>query len=172
MNRWVLWAATARGSNRFGMPINGRQFYDVHVEADEVHQYLAVNELVGGLLESEPEQATAVMFGARAVSLDRKCFRRAMSSSAWKSGLELIVAVVSEGHDPRLTASSSPTTMTQSMEAPLILKAPSIGSLIWPQAAGYLEFGVGTGRIAIPLAEQGLDVWGVDGSPDMLKRLR
>ena len=27
-----------------------------------------------------------------------------------------------------------------------------------------LEFGVGTGRIALPLAERGLDVWGVDGS--------
>ena len=35
-----------------------------------------------------------------------------------------------------------------------------------------LEFGVGTGRIALPLAERGLDVWGVDGSPDMLKILQ
>jgi SAM-dependent methyltransferase len=35
-----------------------------------------------------------------------------------------------------------------------------------------LEFGVGTGRIALPLAERGLDVWGVDGSPDMLKLLK
>jgi SAM-dependent methyltransferase len=41
-------------------------------------------------------------------------------------------------------------------------------------AAGgrVLELGVGTGRIAIPLAERSLDVWGVDGSPDMLQRLR
>jgi SAM-dependent methyltransferase len=35
-----------------------------------------------------------------------------------------------------------------------------------------LEFGVGTGRIALPLAERSLDVWGVDGSQDMLERLR
>ena len=35
-----------------------------------------------------------------------------------------------------------------------------------------LEFGVGTGRIALPLADKGLDVWGVDGSPDMLKILK
>lgn len=34
-----------------------------------------------------------------------------------------------------------------------------------------LEFGVGTGRIAVPLAEQSLDVWGVDGSQAMLDRL-
>jgi SAM-dependent methyltransferase len=31
-----------------------------------------------------------------------------------------------------------------------------------------LEFGVGTGRIALPLAGRGLDVWGVDGSSEML----
>jgi len=34
-----------------------------------------------------------------------------------------------------------------------------------------LEFGVGTGRIAVPLAGRGLDVWGVDGSQGMLDRL-
>ncbi len=35
-----------------------------------------------------------------------------------------------------------------------------------------LELGVGTGRLAIPLAGQGLEVWGVDSSPAMLARLR
>ena len=41
-------------------------------------------------------------------------------------------------------------------------------------AAGgrVLEFGVGTGRIALPLADRGLDVWVIDGSPGMLERLR
>jgi SAM-dependent methyltransferase len=34
-----------------------------------------------------------------------------------------------------------------------------------------LEFGVGTGRIAIPLSQRSLDVWGVDGSPAMLGQL-
>jgi SAM-dependent methyltransferase len=34
-----------------------------------------------------------------------------------------------------------------------------------------LEFGVGTGRVALPLAQQGLDVWGIDGSSEMLERL-
>ncbi len=40
-------------------------------------------------------------------------------------------------------------------------------------AAGraVLELGVGTGRLAIPLAEQGLHVWGVDSSAAMLDRL-
>lgn len=34
-----------------------------------------------------------------------------------------------------------------------------------------LELGVGTGRLAIPLAERGCDVTGVDASPDMLSVL-
>jgi SAM-dependent methyltransferase len=35
-----------------------------------------------------------------------------------------------------------------------------------------LELGIGTGRLAIPLAERGLEVWGVDASDAMLARLR
>ncbi len=35
-----------------------------------------------------------------------------------------------------------------------------------------LELGVGTGKLAIPLAERGLEVHGVDSSPAMLDRLR
>jgi SAM-dependent methyltransferase len=35
-----------------------------------------------------------------------------------------------------------------------------------------LELGVGTGRLAIPLAERGFEVWGLDASPAMLDRLR
>ncbi|HTN79451.1 MAG TPA: class I SAM-dependent methyltransferase [Acidimicrobiales bacterium] len=35
-----------------------------------------------------------------------------------------------------------------------------------------LELGVGTGKLAIPLAARGLEVWGLDSSPAMLERLR
>lgn len=35
-----------------------------------------------------------------------------------------------------------------------------------------LEFAVGTGRIALPLAGRGVDVHGIDLSPDMVERLR
>ncbi len=44
--------------------------------------------------------------------------------------------------------------------------------------AGYanggavLEFGIGTGRIALPLAATGLHVDGIDGSPEMVEQLR
>jgi SAM-dependent methyltransferase len=35
-----------------------------------------------------------------------------------------------------------------------------------------LELGVGTGRLALPLLQRGLEVTGVDASPEMLERLR
>ncbi|HEX8771396.1 MAG TPA: class I SAM-dependent methyltransferase [Acidimicrobiales bacterium] len=35
-----------------------------------------------------------------------------------------------------------------------------------------LELGIGTGRVALPLAERGLEVQGVDSSPDMVAALR
>src|SRR5438270_4953447 len=35
-----------------------------------------------------------------------------------------------------------------------------------------LELGIGTGRIALPLAERGIRVHGIDLSPDMVERLR
>jgi len=79
MRRYSSWLES------LGVPISGRQFYEAHVTADEVHQYLAVNELVGGLLEAEPEQAGAVMFGARAVGLIESTFANYVVS-AWKRG--------------------------------------------------------------------------------------
>jgi SAM-dependent methyltransferase len=41
-------------------------------------------------------------------------------------------------------------------------------------AAGgpILEFGIGTGRLALPLIERGVDVHGIDGSPEMINVLR
>jgi SAM-dependent methyltransferase len=38
--------------------------------------------------------------------------------------------------------------------------------------APVLELGIGSGRLALPLAATGLDVWGVDASPAMVARLR
>jgi hypothetical protein len=60
-------ARYARGLERLGVPPSGRRFYDVHVQADQVHQHLAVDGMVGGLLAHEPELAADVVFGARAL---------------------------------------------------------------------------------------------------------
>jgi ubiquinone/menaquinone biosynthesis C-methylase UbiE len=38
------------------------------------------------------------------------------------------------------------------------------------QDGGALEFGIGTGRIALPLAERGVRVVGIDNSEAMLSR--
>jgi SAM-dependent methyltransferase len=35
-----------------------------------------------------------------------------------------------------------------------------------------LEFGIGTGRVALPLSERGVEVWGIDISADMINQLR
>jgi SAM-dependent methyltransferase len=45
-------------------------------------------------------------------------------------------------------------------------------ALAGPRSGRLLELGVGTGRLAIPLAAAGMDVHGVDTSPAMLDRLR
>ena len=47
-----------------------------------------------------------------------------------------------------------------------------LAELRLPDGSPALELGVGTGRIAVPLAERSGPVVGVDGSPDMLARLR
>ncbi len=78
MGRYSSWLQS------LGVPPKGRRFYDVHVEADEVHQYVAVDELVGGFLEAEPEQSDAVIFGARAAALVESAFA-AHLVLAWKS---------------------------------------------------------------------------------------
>jgi hypothetical protein len=53
---------------RMGAGPAARRFYDVHVTADEVHQHVALDELVGGLVEQEPARAGEILFGARALA--------------------------------------------------------------------------------------------------------
>jgi SAM-dependent methyltransferase len=42
----------------------------------------------------------------------------------------------------------------------------------WAGGGSALEFGIGTGRIALPLAARGVPVHGIDLSPDMVAQLR
>src|SRR5690606_13553239 len=53
------------------------------------------------------------------------------------------------------------------------LPAPVLSRLL-ELAGGHpvLDLGVGTGRVAIPVARSGREVWGVDASQAMLQRLR
>ena len=77
MARYSAWLES------LGVPDRGRRFYDVHVEADEEHQYVAIDELVGGLLKAEPLQAGAVLFGTKTLALVERTFAEHVVS-AWK----------------------------------------------------------------------------------------
>ncbi len=79
MTRYSAWLAS------LGVPATGRRFYDVHVQADQIHQHIAVDDLVGGFLESEPDQADEVLFGARALALLEADFAGHLVES-WEAG--------------------------------------------------------------------------------------
>jgi hypothetical protein len=57
-----------RWMDDLGVDPSGRSFYDVHVEADEHHQHMAADGMVGGLVRDEPALAADVIFGARALA--------------------------------------------------------------------------------------------------------
>lgn len=61
---------------RLGVGDDGRRFYDVHVQADRIHQHLASDGMVGGLLREEPELAPDVLFGAAALGRVEARFTR------------------------------------------------------------------------------------------------
>jgi hypothetical protein len=52
---------------RLGVPECGRRFYDVHVEADVLHEKIALDEMVDGFAAAEPHLGDQVLFGARAL---------------------------------------------------------------------------------------------------------
>jgi Iron-containing redox enzyme len=54
----------AQGLHRLGFPPEMVAYYEEHVEADAVHEQLAVRTIVGGLLADEPELEDDVWFGA------------------------------------------------------------------------------------------------------------
>ena len=54
----------AKGLDRLGFPAEMIEYYTEHVEADAVHEQLAVRTICGTLLEDEPELHDDVYFGA------------------------------------------------------------------------------------------------------------
>ncbi|WP_457205400.1 iron-containing redox enzyme family protein [Nocardioides sp. P5_C9_2] len=53
-----------QGFERLGIPPEMRAYYDEHVEADSVHDQVAVREICGTLVTNEPALAEDVLFGA------------------------------------------------------------------------------------------------------------
>jgi pyrroloquinoline quinone (PQQ) biosynthesis protein C len=56
----------SRGLRRLGFPEVAADYFDEHVEADAVHEQLAVRGIVGSLLRQDPHLAADVAFGAAA----------------------------------------------------------------------------------------------------------
>jgi hypothetical protein len=54
---------------RMGIGAEGRRFYDVHVAANTRHGAIALNRMVAGLIEVEPQLGADLLFGATAVLL-------------------------------------------------------------------------------------------------------
>jgi hypothetical protein len=75
----------ARALARMGADATARRFYDVHVTADEVHQHVALDAMVAGLVEHEPTVAGEVLFGARALTEIEGRFTRRLLDS-WEAG--------------------------------------------------------------------------------------
>lgn len=54
----------AAGIRRVGLAEEMADYYDEHVEADAVHEQLALRQICGTLVEDEPEVRTDIIFGA------------------------------------------------------------------------------------------------------------
>jgi hypothetical protein len=79
MSRYASWM------ERLGVDAAGRRFYDVHVEADEVHQELASHTMIGSLVAADPGLSNSVIFGALALShVERRFTERVLDH--WTAG--------------------------------------------------------------------------------------
>ncbi len=75
----------ARAARRFGLGDAGARFYDVHVEADEVHQVIAEEALVGALVADDPDAAGLVRWGAATLmAVEDRLARHLLDS--WAAG--------------------------------------------------------------------------------------
>jgi hypothetical protein len=75
----------SRALRKVGAPPEARRFYDVHVVADEVHQVVALDDMVAGFLADDPECAGEVVFGARALTEIEGRFARRLLER-WNAG--------------------------------------------------------------------------------------
>ncbi|NKQ53036.1 iron-containing redox enzyme family protein [Amycolatopsis sp. K13G38] len=73
------------GLERLGAPEACRAFYLEHIEADAVHEQVLRRDVIGGLLESEPELAGDVVFGIQATGLLEDRFAEHVLTS-WRDG--------------------------------------------------------------------------------------
>jgi hypothetical protein len=81
----------SQGLARLGFGTDARRFYDVHVEADAVHEQIALTELVAGLVAADASLADDVLFGAAAVLSVEDTFARRLLD-AWSQRRSSLLA--------------------------------------------------------------------------------
>jgi hypothetical protein len=73
------------GLRRLGLGPDATRFFDEHVEADSVHEVIALHDLAGSLALSEPVVAGDIVFGARCLQrFDREIASKLVG--AWSEG--------------------------------------------------------------------------------------
>ncbi len=72
------------GTRRLGMPMEVTEYFDEHVEADAVHEQLALRNICGELVRQDPSLERDVFFGA-AVCLDLDAVAGRAMLDAWQS---------------------------------------------------------------------------------------
>lgn len=77
----------------------------------------------------------------------------------------------SETYGEAFAADYDRWTLDRGVAASTASAVAFLGDLV-PQAGRALELGIGTGRVALPLADTGVDVHGIDASPAMVEKLR
>ncbi len=70
---------------RLGFGTDATHFYEEHIEADAVHEQLAVRELCGSLVRDEPDVRRDLLFGAAAHLMVEGLFADAVLT-AWQDG--------------------------------------------------------------------------------------
>jgi Iron-containing redox enzyme len=76
----------AKGLRRLGLGDDALDFFDEHVEADSVHENIAVYDMAQGLAIAEPELADDILFGVRAL-LDLDARFAAHVLRRWEQGV-------------------------------------------------------------------------------------
>ncbi|HEX4979870.1 MAG TPA: iron-containing redox enzyme family protein [Acidimicrobiales bacterium] len=81
----------ATSFDRLGLSPKGREFYDVHVVADALHEKIAATRLAGAFARDEPSLAGDVIFGATALVAAEQRFTNHLLD-AWSAGRPSLLA--------------------------------------------------------------------------------
>jgi Iron-containing redox enzyme len=80
------------GARRLGAGRTARRYFDEHVEADAVHEQVAVHDLCGGYAAARPGAAAGILFGAACcLAVDDMLARHLLS--CWQTGRSSLLPV-------------------------------------------------------------------------------